>query len=293
MEKKIYQGEMRLKENAEQTGEFEAVFATLKVRDHDEDVTLDGAFGAQEAPVAHYGHNHVMLPVGRGRILERDGKAIMEGRFFLDTQGGREHYLTVKNLGGLQQWSYAFDVLDEARGSFEGHDVRFLKALKVHEVSPVLVGAGIGTETTEIKTGDEGDCHGRVRPRNDAGSKAVTRSEADGDHPAGHYLVVEDPEKPSTWHLRVRDVNGEPDHRLMGAAWAALHGGYRGNVYEGPGKREALGKLMRLYEQEAMDVPKADWDGETKAEGEGASGAKPSGEAELVRARIDIELMEA
>lgn len=68
------------------------------------------------------------------------------------------------------------------------------------------------------------------------------------------YLVVEDSEKPSTWHLQVSN-NGAPDHRLMGAAWAALHGGYRGNVYEGPNKQEAIRKLRVLYEKEEMTVP--------------------------------------
>jgi HK97 family phage prohead protease len=85
--------------------------------------------------------------------------------------------------------------------------------------------------------------------------KATTRSEGDGNHPAEHYLVVEDPEKPSTWHLRVRGMDGKPDHRLMGAAWAALHGGYRGNVYEGPGKQEAISKLRAMYASEDMDTP--------------------------------------
>jgi len=84
---------------------------------------------------------------------------------------------------------------------------------------------------------------------------AVMKKEADGEHPASHYLVVEDPEKPSTWHLRVRDVNGNLDHRLMGAAWAALHKGFRGNKYEGPKKEEAIRKLKALYKQEGMDLP--------------------------------------
>jgi hypothetical protein len=68
------------------------------------------------------------------------------------------------------------------------------------------------------------------------------------------YLIVEDSEKPATWHLQVR-TNGKPDHRLMGAAWAALHGGYRGNVYEGAGKQSALDELKKLYESEGMPVP--------------------------------------
>ncbi len=85
--------------------------------------------------------------------------------------------------------------------------------------------------------------------------KRATKSEGDGQHPAGHYLVVEDPEKPTTWHLRVRNAKGDLDHTLMGGAWAALHGGYRGNKYEGPSKAEALAKLKKLYAQEGMDTP--------------------------------------
>ena len=86
---------------------------------------------------------------------------------------------------------------------------------------------------------------------------AVTKTEADGDHPASHYLVVEDPEHPSTWHLRVRDADGSINHTLLGGAWAALHEGYRGNRYEGPDKAEALRKLKKLYEQEEMPLPTA------------------------------------
>lgn len=84
---------------------------------------------------------------------------------------------------------------------------------------------------------------------------AITKSEQDGDHPASHYLVVEDAQSPSTWHLRVLGLDGKPDPRLMGASWAALHGGYRGNAYEGPQKQAAIDKLKRLYAQEKMPTP--------------------------------------
>lgn len=70
----------------------------------------------------------------------------------------------------------------------------------------------------------------------------------------GDYLIVEDPEKPSTFHLQVK-IDGKPDHNLMGSAWAALHGGYRGNKYEGPGKQEAIAKLRKMYEAEKRPVP--------------------------------------
>ena len=49
--------------------------------------------------------------------------------------------------------------------------------------------------------------------------------------------------------------DGKLDHGLMGAAWAALHGGYRGNTYDGPGKAEAIAKLKKLYEREGMKTP--------------------------------------
>ncbi len=71
----------------------------------------------------------------------------------------------------------------------------------------------------------------------------------------GDFLVVEDPQKSTTWHLQVKR-NGKVDHGLMGAAWAALlGGGFRGNTYQGPNKTEAIAKLKKLYASEKMDTP--------------------------------------
>jgi hypothetical protein len=55
--------------------------------------------------------------------------------------------------------------------------------------------------------------------------------------------------------LPVSGEDGKPDRHLMGAAWAALHSGYRGNKYEGPGKAEALAKLKALYKSEGIEWP--------------------------------------
>lgn len=140
---------------ADKAGAFEAVFATLNTIDHDGDVTLPGAF-TEGAPVriACWGHRWDELPVGKGVIRTRGNDAIVEGAFFLNTQGGRETYETVKALGALQEWSYGYDVLDASPGQYDGQRVQFLRKLKVHEVSPVLLGAGIGTHTTAIKGRD-------------------------------------------------------------------------------------------------------------------------------------------
>lgn len=56
-------------------------------------------------------------------------------------------------------------------------------------------------------------------------------------------------------HLPVSGPDGTPDHALMGDAWAALHGGFRGNTYAGADRGEALSKLTALYKAEGMDTP--------------------------------------
>jgi len=79
------------------------------------------------------------------------------------------------------------------------------------------------------------------------------------------YLIVDEGGK---GHLPVRDSpNGPLNHHLMGAAWAALHGGYRGNKYEGPGREAAIEKLKSLYRSEGMELPDA-----TAADGQMGSG---------------------
>jgi len=67
----------------------------------------------------------------------------------------------------------------------------------------------------------------------------------------GGYLIVDDH---GGKHLPTT-TDGKPDHQLMGAAWAALHEGYRGNKYEGPHKAEAITKLAALYKREGMKTP--------------------------------------
>ncbi len=67
----------------------------------------------------------------------------------------------------------------------------------------------------------------------------------------GGFLVTE---PGGATHLPTHK-NGKPDHGLMGGAWAALHGGYRGNKYEGPGKAEAIAKLKALYKSEGIEPP--------------------------------------
>ena len=151
MDKKLFKGLLEVKQDGQEQGLVRAVFATLNVIDADGDVTLPGAFGNQSVRLGAWGHAWQELPVGKGSIKEEEDKAIFDGAFFLDTEAGREHYLTVKNLAELQEWSYGFRVLESEEGEFEGRQVRFLKKMDVYEVSPVMQGAGVDTVTVAIK----------------------------------------------------------------------------------------------------------------------------------------------
>lgn len=152
MDKKTYRAKIEFKDQDEKPGQFKAVFSRFNVIDRDGDVTLPGAFtDGQKVRISYWGHRWHDLPVGRGQIHSDDEKAWVEGEFFLDTEAGIETYKTVKNLGDLQEWSYGFDIIESEWGKKDEQDVLYLKKLDVFEVSPVLLGAGIGTQTVTIK----------------------------------------------------------------------------------------------------------------------------------------------
>lgn len=140
-------------------GEFEAVFAVLDVKDHDGDVTVKGAFeNGSEVRVSAYNHKSWdgVLPVGKGVIAEQGDQVVIKGRFFMETEAGRDTFTVVKEMGELQEWSYGYDTLEEEKGTKDGSPVNVIKKQKVYEVSPVILGAGIGTRTTAIKSRVQG-----------------------------------------------------------------------------------------------------------------------------------------
>jgi phage head maturation protease len=140
-----------------EAGMVKAVFATLGVVDHDGDIIMPGAImSGQAVRISAYGHKswEGALPVGKGTISEVNNELIFDGQFFLDTTHGADTYKTVKGLGSLGEWSFGFDIMDkapiiDANGMQTG---RTLKKLNVTEVSPVLLGAGLGTRTLDIKS---------------------------------------------------------------------------------------------------------------------------------------------
>ena len=139
-------------------GSVKAVFSVFNEVDSDGDVVLPNSIksGYGEKGVAMvWGHDWKDV-IGRGEIVEEEGQAVFKGQFIMDTQRGKDAYETVKAMGDLQQWSFGYEVLDSENGMFtkdgsEEVEVRYLKSLKVWEVSPVLVGANQNTHTLAVK----------------------------------------------------------------------------------------------------------------------------------------------
>ncbi|WP_164551680.1 HK97 family phage prohead protease [Streptomyces sp. WAC 01529] len=154
MERKSLSGGLEIKDA--EKGIVSAVFSTMNVRDHDGDYTREDAF-TDGAPVviSAYGHKSWdgAPPVGKGVIRVKGKRAVLEGQFFMNTTAGRDTFETVKELAkdGLGEWSYGFDINKYSFGEEKDQPVRYLEAVTVHEVSPVLLGAGINTRTLSTK----------------------------------------------------------------------------------------------------------------------------------------------
>lgn len=135
-------------------GEVVVAFAQIGVVDRDNDLTEPGAFPTKSVPMSAYGHSSWMgeLPTGKGDIREEGGWALFSGAFFMETDQGRNTHQTVKDMGPLQEWSYGYLPTDYEFVERDGKTVRILKKVDVFEISPVLIGAGIGTHTRGIKT---------------------------------------------------------------------------------------------------------------------------------------------
>lgn len=146
----------------DEKGNVEAVFSVFNNLDSDGDVVLPGAiksgFKDDQVPMV-FAHKWDQ-PIGKGKIIQEDDKAVFKGKFFMGTEAGKEAYNLAKEMGDLQEWSFGFRINDYEVAEFQKDgesvgDVRYLKDLEVYEVSPVLVGANRQTYTLAIKTGEE------------------------------------------------------------------------------------------------------------------------------------------
>ena len=153
--------EFKLSTTDEVEGKVEAVFSVFNEVDSDGDVVLPNSIksGYGEKGVAMVWAHDWKDVVGRGEIVEDGDKAVFRGQFIMDTERGRDAFNTVKAMGDLQQWSFGYEVDDYEVGMFKKDnqeiEVRYLKNVKVWEVSPVLVGANQNTSTLSVKSDDD------------------------------------------------------------------------------------------------------------------------------------------
>jgi hypothetical protein len=170
-------------EAMDEAGKGLARIAVLSAVDSDGDTYAPGAFGTQWCSILP-AHDRQAAPLGKARVYEEGDAALAELIFNLDNPDAKSWHSAIlfdlANGDSVQEYSYGYDVLDmdyQVRGQDR---VRLLKRLDVHEVSPVLVGAGVGTGTLD----EERRAQGRaLRPADRrpgrAGQGAAGRSVVD------------------------------------------------------------------------------------------------------------------
>lgn len=142
-------------------GIVEAIIATLGVVDKDEDIIRPDAIkDGSKVSMSAYGHDAVFgdAPVGKGALHVDGNKLVFKGRVFLATSRGRETFETLKEMETDQQWSFGFRIIGAEVPSDEERKRgarRILTKLDAFEVSPVIIGAGVGTRTVGVKAADE------------------------------------------------------------------------------------------------------------------------------------------
>jgi hypothetical protein len=148
----------------ESEGIIVAAFATIRdssgrpVVDHDGDSYTDNAFRAGErVAISRAGHAIWQggEACGKGTITVENGEAVVRAKYFLDTDHGRNAFLTVKHLaaddGPGQPWSYGYTVNDSEPNPHNGGKGLLIRSVTVHECSPVVRAAGPFARTLSAK----------------------------------------------------------------------------------------------------------------------------------------------
>jgi len=309
--KKTFRGPLEWKADADTTGQFTAAFATLGVVDHDGDVTVKGAFEeGQEAVIEPWNHNYGAPPVGKGVIRVDGDKALVDGKFFLETPAGLEHYRVVKALGDMQEWSYTYSIEEQSFGKFEEREVRFLRKLDVWGIAPVQRGAGIDTFTVGLK-GAKAALASHSTATSDVGwdgpaNGARVRS---GENEAYYRRIFAwmdpegDPTVKATYRFIHHEVSGDgapgaANVRACTSAIGVLNGGRGGTTIPDADRQGVWNHLARHLRDAEVEPPElkaaglSARDGEGEPDGETGDG-KPSGlRPSTVRVRAEVDLVE-
>lgn len=155
-------------------GKVRAVVATFDVVDHDGEVIPSGAIpDGMKVTGSAYNHDTVMgqmlgtgvpdaPPVSKGIIRVEDNKAVAYLDYFMETQRGREAFLTVKAMGSDQAWSFAYrkEQVDAPSKDWRAKGARVMLTKLgplldgAMEASPVKMPGGKGTQTLSAKSAE-------------------------------------------------------------------------------------------------------------------------------------------
>lgn len=141
-----------LKDGDGEEGRIEAIFSTFGVVDKDGDVVEAGAIPHDQETALVWAHDWSRM-IGKGRTRVDDQRAIFDGHLFLNTTAGKDAYETMRGMQDLMQFSWGFKILDADWVERDGQQVRSIRKTALYEVSPVLIGAGEGTQLLSLKHG--------------------------------------------------------------------------------------------------------------------------------------------
>ena len=126
------------------------VVATLGVTDKDDDVLEPGSVGQQMCLMGNWGHtiSRGSTPIGKARVYEDGNKLMADVEFNPGIQAALETYESIRFAPELVEVSFGLIPEEWAYGT---NWVRTIKKMKVFEVSPVVMGAGVDTGVMSVK----------------------------------------------------------------------------------------------------------------------------------------------
>lgn len=218
---------VRVKAAAGDAGEFEAVVAAFGNVDSYGDVIIKGAFAgtledwsAKGDPIPVVWSHDSNDPFSHiGHVIEAsETDAGLKVRAQLDMENPKAvQVFKLLKARRVTQFSFAYSVEDSGPVKVDGKDATELRALKVYEVGPTLVGANQETELLSAKSLDLGGKAGRVLSAKNASVVTKAIDALDAAKVALSALLeaaTNDDSKTSTGH----QAKGEEPSEAKGAA---------------------------------------------------------------------------
>jgi hypothetical protein len=141
-------------------GKVVATLARIGVRDRDGDVLRKGLLAGHQLVAIKPQHKWDHVNLGVADVYEtNDGTMEAAMEFNMAIPSAKDWFESIRfsyEKGHRQQYSFGFETVDFEHGPHEdGKSARFLKQIAMAEVSPVLIGASVGSQTLVVKAFDD------------------------------------------------------------------------------------------------------------------------------------------